>query len=225
MFLQGCSVLPDGFVGRDGAEWRLGTVLLLRHAHAVAMVQKAAVADYEFSDAWSLPGGMVRARDWGDEGAIDPALLLVRSLAGRAEAEAGIALADFKGLGAALEFGPIVSSYTAKGRKRFVLLTVQSGRTASTIPLEPRDPSVQRAAWLGSPIDWARLAPANRVLLAHALWQDLDDAQRDDATSPVMQALQSCGAWGGEMGWARLAAPWDAPEAIAAWRSSWIDLA
>lgn len=219
-----CRVLDDGFVAPDESNsWRLGTVLLLRLGSALAAVQKVGPADYPFRDSWSLPGGMVRARHAaGSETVLDAPMLLRSSLAARAAAEAGIAPEDHGGLRLSTVFGPIVTSYLAKGAIRFTLIAVQAADATRRIELAAADPSVRNACWLRPPFDWASLAPANRLLIAHALWSGLTPMEMEAAQQPVAAATDECAAWSYEMGWRPAPPPWADTADVQRWRESWI---
>lgn len=222
-FVQRCIILPDGFVGHADSAWRLGAVLFLRCGSAVAMVQKAAHdPGYEFGNAWSMPGGMVRARDWAaDRNTINIPKLVTRSATARTEAEAGILLDYHCEAVPSVLHGPIVSSYTVKDTRKFVLITVQVAQMNECRDLTVQDHSVQNARWMEPPFPWAEIAPANRVLLAHAYWQSLEDRERETARFAIEDGLVKCRAWGRSMGWPLLAAPWDEVTALSAWQEAW----
>lgn len=222
-FVQRCVILPDGFIGQAGSAWRLGAVLILRCGSAVAMVQKAARdPGYEFGNAWSTPGGMVRARDWAaDRNEINIPKLLTRSATARAEAEAGIVLEHHSEAIPSMLHGPVVSSYTVEDTRKFVLITVQVAQITECRRLAVQDHSVQNARWMEPPFPWAEIAPANRVLLAHTYWQSLEDRERETARPAVEDGLVKCRAWGRAMGWPLLAAPWDEVPALFAWQEAW----
>ena len=221
-FLDDCRLLPDGFVGNDCDIWRLGAVLVLRDGDAIAAVQKATVKGYEFSGAWSLPGGMARTRDVPKE--IDDAsaaAVLAYSLSARAEAEAGIGPDKRSALLPAAQFGPIVTRYTVRDVLAYTLMVVHEAKPVQGFDLSAADRSIVRAAWLKPPIEWERLAPANRALLAHALWPQLSEAWREASIAPIAEAIDACSAWGEEVGWPVVPPPWAPAEAIAAWRGAW----
>lgn len=222
-FVQRCMILPDGFVGHANSAWRLGAVLFLRCRSAVAMIQKAARDPrYEFGNAWSMPGGMVRARDWAaDRNEINIPKLLTRSVTARVEAEAGIVLKHHCGAVPSVLHGPIVSSYTVKDTRKFVLITAQVAQINECRDLTVQDHSVQNARWMEPPFPWAEIAPANRVLLAHTYWQNLEDRERETARLAIEDGLAKCRAWGRAMGWPLLAAPWDEVTALSAWQEAW----
>lgn len=223
IFVQRCITLPDGFVGHPDSAWRLGAVLFLRCGSAVAMVQKAARdPKYEFGHAWSMPGGMVRARDWAADGnEINIPKLVTRSLAARAEAEAGVVSEHYGEAVSSMLHGPIVSSYTVKNTRKFALITVQVAQMPECRALTVQDHSVQSARWVEPPFPWAEIAPANRVLLAHALWQSLEDREREIARLSIEDGLVKCRTWGRATGWPLLAAPWDEVPALSAWQEAW----
>lgn len=222
-FVQSCKILPDGFVGHADSAWRLGAVLFLRCGSAVAMVQKAARdPKYEFSRAWSMPGGMVRARDTAADGnEINIPKLLTRSTTARAEAEAGVVLEHHGEAVPSMLHGPIVSSYTVKDTRKFVLITVQVAQMNECCSLTVQDHSVQNACWMEPPFPWAEIAPANRVLLAHTYWQSLEDRERESARLAIEDGLVKCRSWGRAMGWPLLAAPWDEVTVLSAWQEAW----
>jgi hypothetical protein len=222
-FVRRCSILQDGFVGHPGAVWRLGTVLMLRSGHAIAAVQKAGNDPaYRFANGWSLPGGMVRLGDWtGRSQAGSAESVLSASLAARADSEAGIVLADCNDVALSGSFGPIVSSYVAKGAERFTLIAMHCANALKPAALKANDRSVQDARWLTPPYPWDRFTPANCILIAHATWPDLDLTQRDVARPAIEAALVLCRQWGRAMGWSILPAPWSAEGELVQWRESW----
>ena len=223
-FVTRCRSLPDGFVATSETNrWRLGTVLLLRRDGALAAVQKAGPDNYEFRGAWSLPGGMVRAQELGVLNKWDDAATLMRSsLAARAAVEAGIQDKDISGLRLSTGFGPIVTSYTARCMTHFTLVTVQVADAVRQINLVAADRSVQNAGWLQPPLDWETLAPANRVIVAHAFWGSMTPDQQDCATKSIACAVSKCAGWSREMEWLAAPPPWADEEDLRRWRVSWI---
>lgn len=212
--LSDCSRLSDGFAGFDDeAAWRLGGVVFTQKADRFAVVRKAERDDYEFSGLWALPGGMVRPM----EGEASSAAML-RSTASRLTAEAGL---SSEGLRLRTDLGPIATSYTVKGKRRFTLVASLSTISSDDAELRPADGSVCEADW--ADIKWGAdvFAPANRILLAHQLWPVMDAACRQQWRPSVESALVDCTQWAEAIGLGAPAAPWAFRPEVATWIASW----
>lgn len=223
-FLPYLKLLDDGFVARaESSGWRLGSVLLARRNGDVALIQKAASGTdaYEFTDLWALPGGMIRAHE-GDSSGADIPQLTRRSLQRRVALEAGIGpdISDAMTLVATL--GPIVTSYTAKGRQRYTLMVVHSCQCPPGHQLVSGDRSVQAARWAERP-DWARLAPANCLILGHLLWGDLTEQARAEARPSLEAAAAACGQWAADVGVQAPPRPWDDAASLESWLAGFPD--
>lgn len=212
-FLAAC-VARDGFVALGGAdvEWRLGAVLFARHERKIAVVRKAPREGYAFGGKWSLPGGMVRVNGETDVGSA-----VVQSLAERARREAGLDLSGFK---LAEDLGPVVTSYHARGRERRTLITAFETDLDASEPLIPEDPSVDAARWADVD-DLPELAPANRLIVGHLVWEDLDDDAGNAGRPDIEAALRECSLAAARVSVSAPVAPWAAEDDLRAWRSSW----
>lgn len=215
-FLASCRRMEDGFFATSPeVEWRLGGVLLAWSENRFAAVRKAPVddGDYEFEGLWALPGGMVRTS--GDERGCEEALRVAVEY--RAVQESGILVGTSR-FSPTSRLGPVVTSYTAKGFRRYTLVTAMAGDVSFPSDLSPRDRSVDAACWTDSPPNWQTFAPANRLILGHLAWSSLNEAQRDQAMGPLVEAVTQCGAWAGEIGLTPAAAPW---EDGSGWQLAW----
>jgi ADP-ribose pyrophosphatase YjhB (NUDIX family) len=165
-------------------ELAVGVVLVVRNSlDEVALIQKAAKEAYEFSNLWAFPGGMVRGSNGSFLDAVES------SLRSRVGAEIGLGFGDVQ----PLPTGELsVTSYNAKGSRRFVL--VLPFTACADGPLHPADPSIGASRWFApSEID-VSMAPANLLVLCRYLeWRGypISEAQID----AVDEAKQRCEAW------------------------------
>ncbi len=223
--LRCCAFLEDGFAAiRTSDAWRLGAVLLARHGDRFCLVRKAKKADYAFSAMWSLPGGMVRSSHSRGEGGRFDNRMVRKSLEVRVLAEAGIAATDCTHWQAEDGIGPIVTHYRAAGQDRYTLVAVQSCHVGEPHDVGGSDAptSIDAVVWTDiDSISWDRVAPANRVILAHLLWATLGDGLRERAAGAVSEALRNCSYWNAHCGFAAIPAPWSDPVLLTSWRSSW----
>lgn len=220
-FLDGCSVQSNRFLATsEQAEWRLGAILFASRGSALATVRKAPVegGDYEFAGLRTLPGGMARATP--KDGPSTAQEVLVRSLLDRVRREAGLRPEMLRNLAPAT-MGPLVTSYTAKERLRFTLVIPYTCIVATQAELRSDDRSVEAAEWQDLPPDWRRMAPANRVAVAHLMWSTLSLSQRADAEAPVAEGVRQCSAWAALIGLPGVPLPWADPEEMERWRSAW----
>lgn len=210
--------LSDGFLGIDESHcWRLGAVLFATGSDGFAAIRKAPVPGerYQFARLWALPGGMGRS-DRGPAGAAEE---LQASLRLRARREAGIDLAQDRAL-RELPLGPVVTSYHAKRKRRFVLILPYFTEREDA-DLMASDRSVDEARWISVPPQWETFAPANRVILAHLLWPSLDHDARAQSRKPVAEALKRCALWARRVGIDPVPPPWAEPAQLDAWRARW----
>jgi hypothetical protein len=221
LFLARCEPLSDGFMATsEAACWRLGAVLLARRDSEVAVVRKAEVAggSYEFAGLCALPGGMVRsARDLDVRTGLEASDIIQKSLRQRAWNEAGLLVRT----ATPLSTGPIVTSYSAKGRRRFTLVLGLEMVPEEGTALRSADGSIDSAFWMGPPVGWSAFAPANCLLLAHALWPEMTSKERDAAFSAVSSAHASCAKWASAADLPEPAQPWAADGLLSAWHGSW----
>jgi ADP-ribose pyrophosphatase YjhB (NUDIX family) len=181
----------------------IGVVLLAQLKARIIVIQKAAKAGYEFSGAFALPGGIVRGAmaDTFEES-------LNRSLLRRAGLECGIEKGDLSET-IFIHDGPWpVTSYTARGAKRFTMVLAVKASLARDVTLIGTDSSVERALWWQPPLPWKLLAPANRLILAHVFSRDISEAERSAAKVYIDEALRQCNGWAAEIGLPALASPW-----------------
>jgi hypothetical protein len=220
-FLDACCVQPDRFLATsEHAKWRLGAILFASRGSAFATVRKAPVegADYEFAGLRTLPGGM--ARGTHGDGSSTAQELLARSLLDRVSREAGLQCEMLSDLAPA-PMGPLVTSYTAKERLRFTLVIPHTCTMAAQAELRSDDRSVEAAEWQDIPPDWRRMAPANRVAVAHLVWSTLSVSQRVDAEVPVDEGVRQCSEWAALIGLPGVPSPCAGPEELERWRSAW----
>jgi hypothetical protein len=221
VFLHTLALLEDGFVARDASSrWRLGSVLFATRGESIALIQKAAsLTDaYEFAHLWALPGGMVRTHE-GDPAEASAADLTRASLQRRVAVEAGIGTDISDGMSIAPTLGPVVTSYTAKGRQRYTLMVVHSCPCPPDLSLVAADRSVQTVGWVDRP-EWSKLAPANCLIVGHLLWKELTDEARVAARPAIADAARACGQWADEIDIAVPPRPWDDAACLEAWRSA-----
>ena len=189
-------------------------MLFARSDAGFAAVQKASKQGYEFSDQWTLPGGMIR-------GAYDldaPRPHIVEELAQRAHAEAGLQpqVAD---LTAGL--GPVVTSYTVADVRRFTLVAAFEQDLVSRPALKSSDRSIQAARWMPCSTDLRAFAPGNCVIIGHILWPRLEVAHQNAARDPIAKAVETCADWSRQVGVAPPPPPWAPHSVIEKWSRSW----
>jgi hypothetical protein len=184
------------FDGRIG----FGVVILLETSSGdLLLLKKASKSDYEFSGLFALPGGMIRAQQTADH---DFPSDLERTIYDRLENEAGIFEHSLPHIAPAANT-PLVTSYTAKGSRRYTIVLPYLGQFKERANVESRSSSVQEPRWL----HWrevipllAQTAPANRLVIASYLWQRMDRTQRRDIAVSIDEAVQVCRGWACEVG-------------------------
>jgi hypothetical protein len=221
--IERCSVQPDGFLSlSESTAWRLGAVLFARRSNAFAVVRKAPVSGggYEFAGLHVLPGGMARASRSSTWETGSPRDILKESLLDRVRREVGLTDEDLQDPVFA-PVGPIVSSYTAKGSKRFTLIVPFTSEVGSAASLQVSDRSVDDASWMPIPPAWESLAPGNLVAIAHTVWNEMDEGQRAAARPLVDGSARRCSEWAGSIGVAPVPPPWASRDEISEWCASW----
>jgi hypothetical protein len=221
--LNRCRVQSDGFVALSGsAPWRLGAVLFARRSGAFAVVRKAVVdgSAYEFAGLYALPGGMARLRESAEDATVSAGSLLWASLLERGHREAGLTPEHLRDPVAA-PVGPIVTSYTAKGQQRYTLVVPFLCAVGAGAHLHVSDRSVDESCWMTIPPDWERIAPANRVAVAHLVWKEMDADQRTLARPHVDQSVRQCSKWAASVGVAAAPPPWADGDELNSWRYAW----
>ncbi|MBD8736207.1 hypothetical protein [Sphingomonas sp. CFBP 13706] len=216
-------VQPDGFLSLSkSTSWRLGAVLFARRADVFAVVRKAPgkQSAYEFEGLHALPGGMTRTRGSSDGQSTAPEYLLRASLFDRVHREAGLTREQLQDPVFA-PVGPIVSSYTAKGQRRFTLIVPFACRVASGARLQVSDRSVDESLWMPVPPPWEKLAPGNRIVIAHLLWNDMDEDQRAAARPLVAESARRCSDWSMSIGVPPVPPPWASEDEITRWCGGW----
>lgn len=187
---------------RDGRV-AIGVVLLVRKDRSVVVVRKRAIKHYEFSDMLSLPGGVVRGNVTDSF-----ATSFERSLMERARDEAGFGeddLADFKAYPA--EVAP-VSRYTAKGASRLTVLFPVEARLERPIKPQATRSSVSDAFFAKLPLNWKEFAPANRLILAWALADEVSADDRKIHADEIQSALTFCNSAAEDAGLPLFRDPW-----------------
>lgn len=183
---------------RDGGA-QLGCVLLiasqdLRH---ILLVQKQSYKDYEHSEMWAMPGGTVRTTE--EPG--DVSALIRNSLLIRIGKETGLTVSSEQ-IAQLPMIPPPASAATRFNERRvtivipFILLSPMEVETRTA----PNATSIAQCKWIERPLSWQSIAPANRVILAFALWNHLSDEEQVAARGPVQSALIECNGWAGETG-------------------------
>ncbi|MFT5679799.1 MAG: 8-oxo-dGTP pyrophosphatase MutT (NUDIX family) [Myxococcota bacterium] len=161
----------------------LGAVLFARRAGQVLLVRKASQPGYAFGGMWTLPGGRIR----GGSDLVDAIDTTIR---GRVAAEAGVTIVG--GL-LPLPGSPPVSRYVLHGEQRTTLVLPLTGRIEG-VPA-PSDTSITEAVFADPTGMWRKIAPANRVILGAALWDELDGIRRASARSALQEAWEECAMW------------------------------
>lgn len=221
--VEHCLIQPDGFIAlSDAIPWRLGAALFARNNDAFAAVRKAKVSDgkYEFTGLYALPGGMTRLDPNREERSPSAQELLQGSLADRVSREAGLRRHQLSSL-AYSELGPIVTSYTAKGRKRFTLIAFATCEVDRTAELQTTDRSIDETSWMSIPPPWEQFAPGNRIALAHLLWNAIGPAACEQARLSVAEAADQCSEWAMSIGVEPVPAPWADSDHLREWREAW----
>lgn len=219
--IERCRVQPDGFLSlSESTPWRLGAILFARRSNAFAVVRKAPVSGggYEFAGLHALPGGMARASRSLNGETGSPQDILKESLLDRVRREVGLTNENLHDPVFA-PVGPIVSSYTAKGRQRFTLIVPFTSEVGPAARLQVSDRSVDEASWMPIPPAWEGLAPGNLVALAHLVWNEMGGSA---AARPLVDgSARRCSEWAGSIGVAPVPPPWASCDEITEWRASW----
>jgi hypothetical protein len=130
------------------------------------------------------------------------------SLLDRVQRECGLAANDLLELTITNDGWQPVTSYTAKGKRRFTLVLPATAALPATAKLAAADSNIAQACWTQLPVVWDSVAPANRLILARALATTMSDSEREDARVHIDAALQQCNAWAEEVGLPTLSHPW-----------------
>lgn len=175
---------------------------------------------YEFAGMYALPGGMVRAvtNPSGHNLAMDE--ILLASLCERVQREAGLQLFG-EDMPRPTNLGPLITSYRAKGQKRYTLVATYQIEHAIETGLEVGDRSVDAAFWEAIPPVWECMAPANCLALAHLVWGLLGEEQRLIARPAIGRSLDQCCEWAAAIGAPVAVPPWADAESLAQWRTGW----
>lgn len=195
----------DGTVG-------LGCVVLLETSDGeILLIRKAHRPLYEFSGQLALPGGMVRSS--GTLESHEQMILdLEHTLYARLADEAGLTSSPSVQLMEGLR--PVITSYNAKGARRYTLVVAFNGLAKAKYPLQSRSSSVESPQWT----PWEQLAsslgevaPANRLILGAYLWRRMRSSQRETVRACLDEALNACGIWASDLGLVAPSAPWISP--------------
>ena len=140
----------------------IGAVLAVNVGDSLAFIQKASKKDYEFSNLWALPGGMVRLD--GPRPDIPTKNDICQFLSARVAKESGLQISP--DVITSVNFGPVITSYTANGDARVTAVFVFAATLKVMVALRPNDPSIRAADWR-RPLDvLPHCAPANRIIVA-----------------------------------------------------------
>ena len=182
----------------------IGIVLLAVSRGRVVAIRKAAVSGYEFSNLLALPGGVVRgtANQQFDD-------CVGQTLWARARDEAGLSPADLHDVAAIHGFAP-VTRYTVKGVERFSIVFGVRAALASTVNLVATRRSVSETFLASRPLAWASYAPANRLLIAHALSDEVPESEKSASHGAISEALSFCNAAAATIGLPAVPDPWEA---------------
>lgn len=186
-----------GFWGIPGDQVGFGVVAMIHNDKGeMLFVRKANRPGYEFSGLWAFPGGMVRASKdnptWGADWR--------GSLSSRLLAEAGIDVAQVDSWTSAGVSPAPVTSYQAKGAKRYTAVLAVGGLVASAPLPRGGDHTVSECCWMDPVGRWSEIAPANRIIAAAALWKELNEEERREAWPTVHAAIEQCASWAEEAG-------------------------
>lgn len=173
-----CTFLSDGFAARSSADaWRLGAICILRTGkgkHLLVRKAHRVEEEYEFSGLWSFPGGMVRDVNKGAEttGASLSFADVKRSLRKRILAETGLPADGITDLQVNPDSSPLVSSYTAKGQRRYTLIVPFLAKILGDPILSSDEPSVSEVKIESLEKALPSMSPANSILAMRELGWD-----------------------------------------------------
>ncbi len=183
----------DGKIG-------VGFVALLETLSGeIILIRKSFRESYEFSGQLALPGGMVRSTQ-GESDEFSKSLK--HSMQNRLDQETGIPFSSLPPL-EYYAFTPI-TSYTAKGSRRYTLVLPFKGKIPDQLPLTSKSSSVEEPQWwhwqkIIAHID--QLAPANRLILVAYLQNRLSPKEIRSISAAVREARNLCNTWAENIGW------------------------
>ena len=204
-------VLDPGEIihARDG-RYGIGAILCMfvGGTSEILLVRKAARVDYEFSGLWTCPGGMVRAAQ--DSTSLEACIR--NSLSLRVRMETGIVVEPNDCEPLSCFDKPLVSSYHAKGRRRYTVVLPYKVVLESPLSVSPEDSSICDAKWVEPPFCWNEIAPVNRVLLARIYWSKMCESDKDPARKALYSAIEDLRVWASCVGLSAIETDWiDSP--------------
>jgi hypothetical protein len=193
----------DGIWTIKDGRCAVGIVLLTRYRDKVVLVRKAQVTGYEFSGRLTLPGGIVR----GPAGATFDDCA-ENSIALRASRECGVDPDLLEDLRLDETGNPPVTSYTAKGSRRYTLVLAAHVTLRDAFAPKSNDQTVSEAFLTDMPLSWEEFAPANRLILAKTLSNDISEKEKAACTGQIDQALSFCNDAAATLGLPLFEHPW-----------------
>lgn len=186
---------PQGFFS-DECGVTLGGVVLVQRPSSLEIlcVRKASKPDYEFSGMWSMPGGMIR---WQADSRTTFPACCFWSMASRCRMEAGVDIVQESDLSLATDLSAI-SSYTAKGARRFVRILPFQYLGPTPTGVVAGDASVSEVRWWRVEEVLPRMTPANALLLWAMVgdqWQTASSANATRVQDAVAAAEAQCSTW------------------------------
>ena len=178
--------------------------MLVRRQSQIAMTTKADRPGYEFSGKLALPGGLIRGAPGEEFGEC-----LRRSVFQRVHLESGLPADALHDVEFACVWPSPVSGYTVKGQERRTAVLVVHARANAACELSGVDLSVKGADWYDIPPPWGRIAPANRLILAGALANELSVAEHVSCAETIDDAHRQCTGWAADVGLPSAAHPFE----------------
>lgn len=187
-------------------ECAVGVVLLAQQNGRIVLVRKAAVKGYEFSNMYSLPGGLVRH---GDPDSFPNSLNL--SVMERSAKECGLIPELITNLHLENPMHSPVTEYRVKGSVKRTLVLIAKAQLIQDYVPQSTDHSISdaRLAKIPTETDWDAIAPANRLIIARAFSASLPAAEKLASRPTIDVALASCNAAAKPLGLPELGHPWD----------------
>lgn len=187
----------------NGGKVQVGTVLFAQWEREFVLVRKEPKEKYEFSDKLVMPGGLVRAADTEAFSAS-----FATSLLARVKDEAGLDETDLTDIEVLPTWLAPVSRYTAKGASRLTIVFPVKATLVRRVELVVTSGSIREARYACSDLDWNDIAPANRIIMAHILGDQLSPDARASCERPLQEALAYCNAATADAGMPPVRVPW-----------------
>lgn len=144
----------------SGTECAIGVVVLAVIDDLVAIVRKAPVPGYEFSDQWAFPGGLVR-----DTASLSFSEALEASARRRAFEEANIQFESLEVISGNWGLEYPVTSYSVRGELKYTAVVPVIAELKEKPHLRSNHHSISEAQWGRlADLDEVDFAPANAVV-------------------------------------------------------------